>query len=708
VHFWSIPSTLSAFAMTELIHIPSKGSFSGGREELEYAAEEDMRMVSGAPIPILPGIQGYNHHFQLLDNFAISSVDPNYAYINCGVRGEGNQIRCVNLKTGEYRTCGRLWKIPGGVHALCCGFGYVAVVTSSMIYIAEESNWNHYWSRQGLGSMINSCVITKLLQGEDGQAEEVVLIVGSNGGAITTLAIPTVPEPEYMIMDQHDSMFGKDIDQTDVPEGKVRVLKFVETKPIEVKQHLCRTGPAKTFPRINNINCIAQGKGMYTDYIVAAPDYESRLLIFVRQYEYSEVGFLQENAGFYHTQPVEDAKLSIFELIEQQRNPSSILLPLAPPVDSKAPESPASNSKVVDLSYYEEEDSDSDSFGGHSRVPKVNSLNLAWAPWHHRSIVAAGTDSNQLIIYDFDAAQALLAENSPDHIFDETESVQTILYHRKFTHPVRLLKFSPLPSVPILAVAVMTARVYFIDCNDWSIEWVSIPSTVTGMTWTRDASALLVATSEGCVSIRVKKLPSLTDQLILQLSQSSAAIKELPSDLEGIEDIKERMNLASFGYVLRDSIDTLPQTQGSEIDQSDSDEEAGSSETQPEFKRKRKRRVKTPFTVSWDDEEWVNPPQRLKSGPPPTNGQMTNRVMVPNPFVANNEDDPVAQLVGRPDPMGHVFGNVGGIFLGNIGPRLHFPRPQPQAPLVDDLDDSDSDDSDSEDIFTDGPEPTED
>jgi hypothetical protein len=59
----------------EIVHLSVlKPSSSGGRDDLEYATDEDMRLVSLTTHPLLTGLTGYNAHPQLRDNFAISSV----------------------------------------------------------------------------------------------------------------------------------------------------------------------------------------------------------------------------------------------------------------------------------------------------------------------------------------------------------------------------------------------------------------------------------------------------------------------------------------------------------------------------------------------------------------------------------------------------------------------------------------------------------
>lgn len=495
-----------------------------------------------------------------------------------GDRGDlGDSLLCVDLRTGESRRVGRMWRKEGNTHCIACGFGYVAVVTGSTIFIAEEANWNHYWSRESVGNMLNSCVLTKLLEGENGEPEEVVLIVGSNGGAIYTLAIPKPLPDEYMLVDGPAMFPTSSIDQTDVPEGKVRVLRHVEKPHIKIKQYLTKKIVQTESSSIPNINCVVQGKGMYTDYIIAAPDYEPCLLVFVRQYDDQQV--VEQPTLDDSGEAIEDGKEVIFALIEQQRDRSSILLPLCPPDDSFSNPIPEGrrNHRIT----------------WNDRA-RVCSLNLAWAPWHHRSIIAAGTDSCDLIIYDFDAAQALLSENQPDHVFTLEESAKTVLFAHHLRNEVRLLKFSPLSSVPILAFATMDSKVYFVDCTDWSLEWVTVPNIPTGFQWALDASALLVATRTGCVKITIKKLPSLTDQLIYQIANSGQTHQFEEFDESG--DIKERLNLLSFGLV-RD----------------------GSK-------------------VSWLDEDIVNPPIRLKSGPGPDNPMFSNRII--RPFLINSLAEP--------------------------------------------------------------------
>lgn len=148
------------------------------------------------------------------------------------------------------------------MHCVTTGFGYVAVVTPYEIYLADESNWRHFWKRtRSFAGMLNSCVLTKLLAGEDelGNAspEEVVLLVASNGGAIYTIPIPKPTEQEYMLIDltpsdAEDSVFFSDVDQTGVPEGKRRVLKYTPNPDLELKQTLRRTGPSLEFNNIQN------------------------------------------------------------------------------------------------------------------------------------------------------------------------------------------------------------------------------------------------------------------------------------------------------------------------------------------------------------------------------------------------------------------------------------------------------------------------
>lgn len=440
----------------------------------------------------------------------------------------------------------------------------MAFVSSYTIYIAEEANWNNCWTRDYVdrGHMLNSCVLTKLL-GEDGEPDEVVLIVGSNGGAVYTCSLPKVVPDEYLIVDlptveelENDpgiyTSLGEGVDQSDVPPGKVRVLKHVPLQEIEIKQCLryvsrepLETGEHK---EIKNINCLAQGKGTYTDYLVGAPDYESRLYIFIRSYE-----GLEEEAFMSYKGELKDARQTIFELIEQQRNPESILLPIG----------------VVGVPHTEEEraqelkDKERGIEYGHTDYTP-NSLNLAWAPWYHRSIIAAGTDSNRLIIYDFDQAQRLLCENEPDTVFRFAESKATILFEATFTLAVRLLKFSPVPSVPILAVCETAKYVTFIDCRTWHIERVALPpppvrdppprwgqieTVVCGLAWELDASAVHISTNQGIFTYKVKLLPSLSDTLMIKMVQDydcdPSALETLPS----AEEMVERFNLLSFGLV---------------------------------------------------------------------------------------------------------------------------------------------------------------
>jgi len=530
-------------------------------------------------------------------------ADPNYAYMtSLKAGGDAGMVRCVDLRTGEFRSVGELWRIGYSVHCIATGFGYVAMVTSNVIYIAEEANWRNYWTRDAIlpNGMLNSCVLTKLLADEDGDAntspEEVVLIVGSNGGAVYTLTIPK-PQPEqFAIIDilpeeAQDAIQASNVDQTGVPEGKRKVLQFVPKPEIEIKQCLVKCGPGAKYPNIQNINCLVQGKGIYTDYLIGAPDYETRLLIFIRQYSNRKVGFL----GATHKQ-VHDAQYSIFELIEQQREPISLILPIKVTKnhnvdgekkhESSLPSSPSSQDDSASNTSDAEDDENRwernrwRSFNAPGNMT-VNSLNLAWAPWHHRSILAAGTDCNDLIIYDFDEAQRLMCDHDPEFIFDAAHSNSTILFRKRFNQPVRLLKFSPVPSIPILAVADMTNYLTFIDCSDWNtIEKIAIPGLVTGMAWALDASLLYVATTHGCVAMKVKKMPSLTDQVLVSLvkakrvaatssassssstSSSSTSSSNAPSDntspfalgsLDGGADLQERLSLLEFGWVLDSS-----------------------------------------------------------------------------------------------------------------------------------------------------------
>lgn len=50
-----------------------------GRDDLEYSTEEDMRLVSLQTTPVLGSICGYNSHYQLRDNFAISSIGTSFS-----------------------------------------------------------------------------------------------------------------------------------------------------------------------------------------------------------------------------------------------------------------------------------------------------------------------------------------------------------------------------------------------------------------------------------------------------------------------------------------------------------------------------------------------------------------------------------------------------------------------------------------------------
>lgn len=443
----------------------------------------------------------------------------------------------------------------------------MAFVSSGTIYLAEEANWGNFWTRDYVdhGHMLNSCVLTKLL-GEDGAPDEVVLIVGSNGGAVYTCSLPKLIPDEYLLVDlppaeelENDPgiylSLGAGVDQTDVPPGQVRVIKHVPKPTIEIKQCLRYVAPEEPGVKrkeIRNINCLAQGKGTYTDYLVGAPDHESRLYVFIRSYDgLEEPPFVPT----YSTREVVDARQVIFELIEQQRNPHSVLLPIgiagAPRTDEE---------KAMMKEKYSADDIQ---YGHADFTP--NSLNLAWAPWYHRSIIAAGTDSHRLIIYDFDEVQRLLCENEPDHVFDFAESKATVLFEAKFSLAVRLLKFSPVPSVPILAVCETAKFVTFIDCRTWHIERIALPKTeppvpptqrwgntetvVSGLAWELDASAVHISTNLGIFTYKVKLLPSLSDTLMIKMVKDYDSDPSTLESLPNAEEMVERFNLLSFGLV---------------------------------------------------------------------------------------------------------------------------------------------------------------
>lgn len=467
---------------------------------------------------------------------------------------------CANLKTGETRNLTKKWSATG-IHCICTGFGYVAYVTGHDIFIAEERNWNNFWTRQYVcnNHMPNSCVITKLL-GENGEPDEAVLIVGSNGGAVYTLTLPKALPDEYLLIDrpteeeaEHDtgifSHLGVGIDQTGVPEGKIRVAKARPAGTIEIKQcllHVSRSedDPSKRAP-LRNINCLAQGKGTYTDYLVGAPDYESRIYIFIRSYDKLED---PHQVYRYRDENVEDCRQVIFELVEQQQNHHSIIMPIGIKPEPKTDE----EKKALGNEY-----SDYQLRYGHSDFTP-NSLNLAWAPWYHRSIIAAGTDSGRLFIYDFDAVQRLLCEHEPTHIFDWHESRSTVLFQAKLDYSVRLLKFSPVPSVPILAVCETNTFISFIDCRDWHIERIKLPNigarrnfeiVTCGMTWAPDASAVYVSTNRGIIVYKVKLLPSLSDRVLVQMVNNYDYDPSELLNLDNAEEMQERFNLMSFGML---------------------------------------------------------------------------------------------------------------------------------------------------------------
>lgn len=420
------------------------------------------------------------------------------------------------------------------------------MLSSSAVLIAEERNHNNFWVRDRLESvhMLNGCVLTKLLGDEEnGTKDEVVLMVGANGGAVYTFKIPDSPDSELELVsntneEKKDETAGetssKNVLSILADQLDASVDDFVkESKgPIEIKQ--CLTVANQSGLKLQNINSIAQGKGSYTDYLVGAPDNETRLYIFVRSYD-NRVDDSWKN--------IEDGKQVIFELIEQQADPASIILPLGLEAPSEQTLRGIRTFDTPGTEAYEKQ--------------KVNSLTLAWAPWLHRSIIAAGTDTKRLIIYDFDAAQQLMMENDPTHIFDFAESNATILYQVQLSYPVRLLKFSPVPSIPILAVAESVSYVTFIDCRNWTSERVHFstqqgrygPPRICGMAWLPDASAILISTSDGIYSHRVKQVPSLTDRLLLGVIEDKDVSLESLRELGAADELMERAALMSFGLV---------------------------------------------------------------------------------------------------------------------------------------------------------------
>ena len=570
-------------------------SLTLGGDYLELTAEEERRLISKDGVRIVPQLEGFCNHYQLLDQFSISSVgtihlffprqsdlivrnspyipwpeltqlfsDPNFAYV-AGSGKDWEGLTCVNLRTGEWRPLNHLWG-ASRLHCVCTGFGFVAFVTFSTIFIAEEGNWNHIWTRNNLaGPMLNSCVLTKLL-GEDGQPDEVVLIVGSNGGAVYTCSLPKAVPDEYIVVDLPSEddpdidpnswrHWGEGVDQSDVPLGQRRVLKGKPKQQIEIKQCLVDKREVdtevedeeETSMRIQNINCLTQGKGIYTDYLIGAPDSETRLYIFIRSYEGKSDDYWQIPRSY--RDPATDATEVVFELVEQQRNPKSIILPIS----AKPPSDWVPNEEMSDEEYNRARN--------HIAETQPSSLNLAWAPWYHRSIIAAGTDSDRLIIYNFDEAQRLLSENEPNHIFDFDESQATVIFEAQLNNAVRLLKFSPVPSVPILAVCETNTFLTFIDCRTWHIERIALPqlpnpdegepedTVVCGMAWSADASVFYVSSTAGIFKFNVKLLPSLSDRAMIAMVQNHDFDPAELHSLDSRDEMIERFNLMSFGLV---------------------------------------------------------------------------------------------------------------------------------------------------------------
>lgn len=449
----------------------------------------------------------------------------------------------MHLPTGKCDIPGYKYHWSDAIVCVCTGFGFLAVIGYSNILIVDEKNLDNYWARKRFSDNHTLCsaTITKLFADEANgiTKDELVLIVSSNGGAIYTISIPDpdIPAnrlpPPPPVVDK-----GPSVDIMNMTEDEIMDWAFTKpppppkkiARPFTVKQCLIHAG--RHGRRLPNINALAFGKGCYSDYILGATDGSNRLSIFVRSYENRELLLWPDH---------EDAKQVILELIEQQTDPGSLILPLGL--------EPISETDLKQMR--------GDIWAEYPRYQKnqiVDSVTVGWAPWPQKSIVAAGTDTNRLIIYDFDAAHALLEEKEPNHVFDFEESQATILFQAQLSSPVRLVKFSPVPSIPILAVAEKGPFLNFIDCRDWSHERIALPqepkrktpAEINGLAWKPDASAIIVSLDHGIFYLNVKLVPSLSDRLLLNIIRDKNASLD---DIKGDSEMMERAELMSFGFL---------------------------------------------------------------------------------------------------------------------------------------------------------------
>lgn len=411
-----------------------------------------------------------------------------------------------------------------------------------------------------MNGMFNSCVLTKL---ERNGTEEVVLLVGSNGGAIYVVEVPELPNHEestsVVAVPPSDSESAQSEAKSEASSEQVPLIVDVDTTieltvsdtessdaesatppfPIlRMKQCLTRAIINKPRSRIQNVNCLAQGRGIYCDYLVGAPDNESRLYVFLHQYD-QDASTLSIDEDSTESREQLFGPEVCFELIEQQQASSSLVLPLVTVNEMEKSKKRAES----------EEDEEEEWTPSRHSVPERNSLNVAWSPWNKKSLIAAGTDSCELIIYNFDSVHGMLSENDPTHVFDVKESAACEVYRAKFAQDVRLLKFSPLASVPLLMVGDMSSTLAFVDCDTWKLERISLPpgSLITGAFWALDARAVFVATTLGIVKVHVKRIPCLMDTLLsaIVLKPTLTTMEEVRAELS--EEMNEPFDLLSFG-----------------------------------------------------------------------------------------------------------------------------------------------------------------